>query len=176
MNVNSKSRANQDSAFKSFMDETLIDGGKTEYRTDDPQSHAQHGATPTNSLGSTQQIYRGVTHSFTKFYDLGAHKMMQSKLFCVNTRILDCILRDSSYGGRFYGTTGMIAKEMGMHEDDVRRRIKAMEEEEFLIRMQSENGSRWILLNPHFFCAGTQEDEDIAKRLWAKERSKRMRS
>jgi hypothetical protein len=172
MNATSLGRENQ--AWQRFRDEALLDGGeKPEHRKDGPETQAQYGATPKNSTGQPRHIQRG--NGFSKYFDLGANKLMNSKLFCVNTHLLNLILRDSSYGGRYYGTTGLIAKEMAMDEENVRKRIAAMEDDDLLMRMQSENGSRWILLNPHYFCAGGQEDEDIAKKLWAREKAKRLK-
>ena len=95
---------------------------------------------------------------------------MGTDLFCVNTQILMLLLRDSGYAGRYYGSTLMIAKELGKDMRDIRKRIKAMEDRGMLYRMETDTGSSFIQMNPHYFMAGGQEDEDIAKKVWARER------
>ena len=153
-----------------------VPGHEAEIRIGGPETQAQPGVTPSETTGQPRQIRRGTVSPFNKYYDIGANKIMTSRLFCVNTRILNLILRDSSYGGRYYGSTGLIARELGMDEENVRKRIAAMEGEDLLIRVVPDTGSRYILLNPRYFCAGGQDDEDMSKRIWARERMRLIKA
>lgn len=113
---------------------------------------------------------------FVKSFNLGAHRMVQCSLFNRATRVLMYLQRESVFGGKVYTTVRIISEEIGTDEANIRKILKQLEEESFIMHIDSNNGGKTILLNPNYFMAGDELDEESAMRLWNKERNKRLKA
>ena len=109
---------------------------------------------------------------FVKSFGVGAHKMVNSTLFNRATRVLMYLQREAMYGGRVYSTVKIIASEIKADVEDIRKILRKLESEDFILEIESGNGTKCWMLNPSLFSVGGDEDEEIARRIWAKERTK----
>lgn len=166
-----------DSTFKDFMSQ-LVDVETGEIRQIQEVTPETKTSKASDGLKTT---YRRVKNDprkaarFVKQYQLGAHAMVQSQLFNRATRVLMYLQREAVFGGRAYTTVKIIAEEVGTDQANVRKVLKQLEDESFIMQIESSNGTKTILLNPGYFMVGNDEDEEIAKRMWASHLHKKLK-
>ena len=110
---------------------------------------------------------------FSKLFDLGSHRVAHNQIFNRATRILMLIVGNSTFGGRCYMSVRMIADELSCDEANVRKIIKQLEDEDFVLKVDADPTAYWIT-NPYYFFVGDSESEEIAKRVWSSKKTKRI--
>lgn len=110
---------------------------------------------------------------FSKLFDLGSHRVAHNPIFNRATRILMLIVGNSTFGGRCYMSVRMISDELSCDEANVRKIIKQLEEEDFILKVDADPTSYWIT-NPYCFFVGDSESEEVAKRVWSSKKTKRL--
>jgi len=130
----------------------------------------QDGLNPTR-----QRVKSYPSKPFTKVYDLGAHAMVSDPGINKYTRVLMLLVRDSAYGGRVHTTAVMIANELHDDAANIRKHLKKLEGKQHILRVEQDTGGSVILLNPGWYAVGNAKTEQIAKAIWSREQTKRMK-
>ena len=82
------------------------------------------------------------------------------------------LVRDATYGGACYTTATALADDLGAHVVAVRKAIRELESLGWIVKTETKNGGARMLLNPNYVTVGSDQDEEIAKAIWMKERRK----
>lgn len=150
-----------------------ISGYINQIQSDDLPSRTGQGTTGLNTTREQVKDNPYKARPFTKLFDVGANRMAQSSLFNRATKVLMILMRDSVMGGKVYTSVKLVARELNTDESNVRKILKQLEDEDFVMKIDAEPSAYW-LLNPHSFHPGTEEQELIAKRIWAIEKTKKV--
>ena len=142
-------------------------------RRNDPEGPANTGDDQQNFTESPVKNYRrGSRKSFNKFYDLGAHAMIEMPV-CKLTKTMAVLMRDSTYKGISYVTPAIVGAEIGVDDEYARKLLKKTEQCGFAMKVRTPSGY-YYLLNPNYCFSGDEREERIAKSIWSKERTRRL--
>ena len=142
-------------------------------RGNDPESRTSTENDPQNFTDGPVKIYRrGSRKSFNKFYDLGAHAMIEMPV-CKLTKTMAVLMRDSTYKGISYTTPAIVGAEIGVDDEYARKLLKKVETCGFAMKVKTASGY-YYLLNPNYCFSGDEREERVAKAIWARERTRRL--
>lgn len=110
---------------------------------------------------------------YGKLHDLGAHAMLQMPV-CKLTKVVALMLRDSTYKGISYINPILVSKELSIDVEYARKLLNKVEGCEFAVKVDTDTGF-YYLINPSYYQAGDEEDEQIARKIWSSARTKRLK-
>lgn len=136
------------------------------------RANAEGGAS-SQLRGRNQKIARRVTEKrFQRVSNVAFHKLATDGMSPLAMRAFFVLSRDAGYGGYCYTTPAVIAKDLRAHVVALRKALQELERCGWVIRLRTKNSGTKFLLNPNLVFAGSVDDEEIAKSIWARERQK----